>query len=429
LTTRVDTDRRDEIGELSLAFTSMQRALKGRLDDLSLLLTVGQDISTSLNINQSMPIILQGALRGTGASAARAVILNPAGPAPLSFAEGPVGAELAALDRSLMAHLRQEVELVLNSPRQLREFPALAGVTNLPIKALFAVPLRSQNKFQGVFFVGYRQARDFSNSEGTLLHTLAGQATMLVENAHLFANAEGGRQRLAAVLASTTEAVIVTDQTQRIFIINGALEQAFKVSTKELIGRSVADVIPSEQLVLALTQKDSAKRNLKIDGRDGRAYHANVSSITSEAGKVMGQVAVLHDVTQLKEINSMKSDFVNNVSHDLRTPLTVVSGLATALAMSDNLLPEQKEYTDNIVLSVERIVSLVDNLLDLGRIEAGVDLLFEDVDVAALLDELADEHWLFAHESGVKLRIKVAAGLPHISADRTLLYQAVANLL
>jgi signal transduction histidine kinase len=182
-------------------------------------------------------------------------------------------------------------------------------------------------------------------------------------------------------------------------------------------------------LVLALTQTDSTKRNLKIDGKDGRAYHANVSSIVSEAGKVMGQVAVLHDITQLKEIDSMKSEFVNNVSHDLRTPLTVVSGMATALAMSDDLSPEQKEYTDNIVLSVERIIGLVDNLLDLGRIEAGIDLLFEEVDVAELLTELADEHWLFAHDSGVKVRVKVASDLPYVDADRTLLYQAVANLL
>lgn len=429
LTVSVDTDRRDEIGDLSLAFTGMQRALKGRLEDLSLLLTVSQDISTSININQSMPVILQGALRGTGASAARVVILNPSGRVPITFAEGPAGAELATLDRSLMVYLRQEAELALSSPRQIREFPGLADALELPVRALFAIALRSQNMFQGVFFVGYRQAQDFSSSERTLLHTLAGQATILVENARLFANAEGGRQRMAAVLASTTEAVIVTDQTGRVVIINGALEQAFQVTTKEIIGRYVADVIPSQQLVLALTQGDSAKRNLKIDGKDGRIYEANVAGIVSEQGKVMGQVAVLHDVTRLKEIDSMKSDFVNNVSHDLRTPLTVVSGLATALAMSDDLSPEQKEYTENIVLSVERIVGLVDNLLDLGRIEAGVGLLFDDVDVASLLEELVDDHWLYAHDSGVKVRLKLAQDLPLIRADRTLLYQAAANLL
>jgi PAS domain S-box-containing protein len=428
LTTRVRTRRQDEIGELSLAFTDMQLALKGRLDELSLLLHVSQDISSSINITQSMPVILQGALRGTGAAGARVLILNPSGRVPLSFTEGPAGAELAALDRPLMTLLRENKELALGSPRQMRAEPGLEPAVSLPFKALYALPIQSNNKFQGVLFLGYRQVREFSLSERTLLRTLAGQAAVLVDNAYLFANAEGGRRRLAAVLASTSEAVIVTDQTDRILVINRAMERAFELSSTRVRGRVLADVIKSKKLAEALTQAKIGEVDLEIEGKDSRSYYVNVSPIVSQRGLVMGRVAVLTDVTRYKEIDRLKSDFVSNVSHDLRTPLTIMSGYATALAISENLSPEQREYTDNIILSVERMTGLVESLLDQGRIEAGVDLFFEEVDVVALLDELVEEHWLYARQGGVTIKVKAPRDLPAVTVDRTLLSQAVSNL-
>ncbi len=429
LTTRVYTNRHDEIGDLSLAFAGMQLALKGRLEELSLLLNVSKDISSSINISQSMPVILQGALRGTGASGARALILDPSGSVPLAFTEGPSASDMAALDRPLMTLLRQHDELALGSPKEMRSIPGLVNKGSAPVNALYALPLRSSGNFLGILYLGFRQPREFTLSEHTLIRTLAGQAAVLVENAYLFANAEGGRRRLAAVLASTSEAVVVTDQSNRILIINRAMERAFQLSANQVKGRLLTDVIDSKALAEALTQAEPGTLDLEIEGKDNRSYNINVSPIVSQRGLVMGRVALLHDVTQFKEIDRLKSDFVSNVSHDLRTPLTVMSGYATALAMTENLSSEQREYTDNIVLSVERMSGLVDNLLDLGRIEAGVDLFFEEVEVFPLLKELAEEYWLYAHDSGVNLEVKAQRDLPPIMADRTLLGQAVSNLL
>jgi PAS domain S-box-containing protein len=427
-TTVVDVDRQDEVGELGRAFTGMHRALKGRLDELSLLRAVSQDNSTSININQGMPVILQGALRGTGAAGARAVILNPSGRVPLSFAEGPAGEDLAVFDRPLMLALRDTKELSFNSLRQMSQLFEQPGET-LPAKALFAIPLQSQNRFLGIFFLGYRQPREFDNSERDLLHTLAGQATVLVDNAHLFAKAEGGRQRLSAVLSSTREAVLVTDQTERILILNKAMERTFNLSCDHVIGRTVSDVFQSPQLVRALTQPDIGGSDLEIEGKDGRTYFANVSTIVSRRGQVMGRVAVLHDVTQLKEVDRIKSEFVSNVSHDLKSPLTIISGYASQLAMTENLSTEQREYTDNIIVNVERMVNLVDNLLDLGRLEAGMPLVYDEFAVEPFLTDLADDHWLHAHNNGVSVRVKVAQDVPPVTADQAWLYQAIANLL
>lgn len=430
LPARVSAGRQDEIGDLDRAFSDMHKVLKRRLDELSLLLTVSQEASASIDLNDNMPVILQGAIRGTGAAGARAVILNPSSGHPLTFAAGPAGAEMGVLDRPLMSLIREQSEIRLHGAEELRDFQGLGDLRPLLLSGLYAVRLQAGHNFQGFLLLAFRQTRQpLAASELALLQTLAGQASLLIEKSYLFTNAEGGRRRLAAVLASTSEAVIVTDQTARILLLNRAFEKAFGIKAGEVIGRSITDVIPAPTLVELLMDAGPGRRNLEVEGRDRRIYFANASPIASHEGQVLGRVAVLHDITHLKEMDRVKSEFVDNVSHDLRTPLTVLSGYASALSMLDDLTPEQREYSDHILKSVDRMVALVENLLDLGRIEAGVDLIFEDIEVAGLLKGLADEHWLYARESGVTLHVRAAEGLPSVKADRVLLNQALSNLL
>ncbi|MDX1415032.1 MAG: ATP-binding protein [Candidatus Promineifilaceae bacterium] len=429
LATLVQTNRRDEVGRLSLAFRGMQLALKGRLEELSLLLHVSQDISSSVNIMETMPVVLKGALRGTGAIGARAIILNPIGKVPLRFAEGPAGERLSAFDSPLLTLMREKEELCLGTPSQIGAVPELGQISDPAIRALYALPLKSPGRFLGVLFLGFRQVHEFNSSEKSLLRALAGQARVIVENAYLFAHAEGGRRRLAAVLASTTEAVIVTDQTDRILMINRAMERAFQVSSNQVKNRAVTDVIKSKQLVEALTKRGSKPIDLEIAGKDRRIYFASVSPIVSRRGIIMGKVAVLHDISYFKEIDRLKSDFVSSVTHDLRTPLAVISSLVSSLLLTNGLTQEQRNFADNIVLNVERMTGLVDKLLDLARYEAGVDLKFEALDVNSLLKTLVDEHLLFSHKSGVSIRISAPGNLPKIEVDHDSMVCAISNLL
>lgn len=429
LSNAVHTDRDDEIGQLSLAYAQMQRALKQRLDELSLLLNVSHEVSTSIDINHSMPAILQGALRGTGAAGARAVVLNPSGGHPLIFGEGPAAEAMATLDRQLMLRLRHKGELALATPNQIWATLEIKEATRLPVPALLAVALRSHDRFQGILWLGYRKPHNVNQTERDLLHTLGGQASVLVENARLFATAEGGRRRLAAVLASTSDAVIVTDQTERVLLINRAMERVFQLSASKVIGRPVADVISVKLLVEALTGEKDRTRNLEIPTGDGKIYYCSASTIISNDGQVLGRVAVLHDITHYKEIDEMKSDFVATVSHDLRSPLTFMRGYSTMLPMVGDLNEKQQEYVDKILNGIEQMSNLVDDLLDLGRIEAGVDLRYEDIRIEPLLSDIATEYFQHAHLQGIKLEVEVAPGVPAVKGDEALIRQAITNLI
>lgn len=421
--------RDDEIGQLSQAFVQMQQSMKKRLNELSLLLGVSHDVSTGIDLNQGMPAILRGALRGTGAAGARAVVLNPSGGHPLTYGEGPAAEAMAVLDRLIMTRLRHASELMLATPNQIRAALALSKDAEPPLPSLLAIPLYSHDRFQGILWLAYRQPHSFDLTERNLLRTLASQAAVLVENAHLFATAEGGRRRLAAVLASTSDAVIVTDPTERILLVNRSAEKIFDLDASRIGGRPVASVIKVKELVSALTGNDEIVRNLEVPTRDGKTYYASVATIISNEGQIYGRVAVLHDITHLKEIDDMKSEFVATVSHDLRSPLTFMRGYATMLPMVGELNEKQQDYADKILNGIDQMAQLVDDLLDLGRIEAGVDLAQEEIGVESLLSEVATEYWQHAHLSGIKLQVEVAPGVSTVMGDTALIRQAVTNLV
>ena len=188
-----------EVGQLGEAFERMRRSLQQQFHDIRLMLEVSQDISTSIDVRQGIPTILRGALRGTGATGARAIVLNPSGRQPLTFAEGPTSKQMSPLDRKLARLVRQEQEIILRSPDEIRERLELDPQAEVPVRALLALALYAKGRFQGVLWLGYLQPQRFSATELGLTRTLASQTSVLLENARLFATAEGQRRRLAAV--------------------------------------------------------------------------------------------------------------------------------------------------------------------------------------------------------------------------------------
>ncbi len=430
----VRPEREDEVGQLTLAFSQMQRALRQRLDELSLLLSVSNDVAATIHIDEGMAAVLQGVLRGTGAAGTRAVVRNPNAPTPLIFAEGPAAESLSFLDRPLLLRLRNVEELSYSSAGEIAAGLAIdAG----PVAALFALPLRPGGDFQGVLFVAYRQPHYFDSDERGLLRTLAGQATVLVQNAHLFAAAESGRRRLAAILASTTNGVIVTDPTDRVLLVNPAIERAFGLRGASVTGRPVIDALagadPTGTLARRLSLNLSGDGGGPADGKveleaGGRAYLAGISTVYSSEGRTMGRVAVLQDVSDIKEVERMKSDFVAGISHDLLSPLTYMHNYAAMLPVVDDAALAG-EYAEKIMAGIERMKRLVNDLLDLARIEAGLNLQFDQVQVADLLAEVAQEYASPAHMAGVRLVVKAADDLPTIVADPAFLRRAIINLV
>ena len=212
LTVPVAISGEDEIAQLGNAFEQMRVRLQARLNDLSLLLNIAQSVSATLDLERGVHPILEGALEETGANIARFVMLGGGERPQRAFVAGGDPATnqsnaYAELDRAFAAVLtRRRDPLVIQDLAQLKG----AGETdNLQSVAIF--PVRPQNSTVAVLWVGDDKKDAFDEARVNFLSTLASQAAVLVENARLFQAAEGGRRRLAAILASTTDAILVTD--------------------------------------------------------------------------------------------------------------------------------------------------------------------------------------------------------------------------
>lgn len=420
--------RHDEIGRLARVFEQMRQAMKKQFDEFSLLLNVNQAVVSSIDIGRGVPAVLQGMVHGLEADGARAVILNPSGRIPMTFGEGPKADKMATLDRELTVLARSKAEIVLETPNQIRKVLSLRPEQPLPIKSLVVIALLAQERFQGLIWLGFHETHHFTPAELNLLRSLAWQASVLVDNARLYATAEGGRRRLAAVLASTSDAVIVTDQTERVLLINPAMERTFQLRPNEVIGRPVSSIMQNHKLAQILTGEGERTRGIEITAADGRTLYASSSLIVNNDNQVLGRVAVLHDVTKFKEVDELKSQFVQTVSHDLRGPLTFMNGYLTMLNMVGELNQEQREYVHKITAGIQQMTTLIEDLLGLGRLEAGVELLRTEVDIKRLLKHVSEEQQEPAKANGLVLNVQTPPRLPTIRADESLLRRAISNL-
>jgi PAS domain S-box-containing protein len=355
-------------------------------------------------------------------------VLNPSGRQPLMFGEGPASRTMSRYDRQVMSLSQQKQIVILPTPEDVKAQLNSKHPEDLPFQALITMPLITHERFQGVFWLTYRQPHTCDQTELDFLQTLASQSSVLVENARLFATAEGGRRRLAAVLASTSDAVIVTDPTERILLINPAMERFFNLNAAEVVGRPVKAVIESKRLIEALSGTSERARNVEIPVQDGIVLYASASTIFSNDGQTMGRVAVLHDITYLKEVDEMKSEFVATVSHDLRSPLTFMRGYATMMPMVGELTGKQQEYIDKILNGIEQMSVLINDLLDLGRLEAGIDLVVTHFRLSEVLNSIVDEHHQPAESKGIELKVTAdSRRVPMIRGDVALIRQAVTN--
>jgi signal transduction histidine kinase/HAMP domain-containing protein len=420
----------DEVAELRRAFEQMRVSLQGRLDELNRLLVASQGVASSLKLDDALEPVLK-AIVESGANAARIALVREMLPSPVEipvrFSSGPEKDTYKHLDQQLISITEKQERLVmavLSRTRGLDLDPTLPHP-----ESLIAVALRHESRHYGVLWAGYKKQHVFTESDIRFISTLASQASLAVANIRLFLAVEASRRQLEAVLNSTADPVLVTDASHRLIMANPAAGKILGVAIRRGERPELEKTIQIKSLYDLLLASSDEGRTAEINLPDGKTYLATASAMTAE-GRMVGRVCILRDVTELKEIDTLKSDFVATVSHDLRSPLTLMRGYATMLEMAGDLNEQQKNYVKMIVQGVDNMSRLVNNLLDLGRIEFGVDLQVESIPVLDILERVTGGLQLQAKQKKISLGVEIPRDMPHaIEADQELLHQAVHNIV
>ncbi|MBN2005952.1 MAG: HAMP domain-containing protein [Anaerolineae bacterium] len=423
----VDISGEDEVAQLGRAFEQMRQRLRARLNDLSLLLNIAQSVSAMLDLEQGVQPILEGALAETGASVARFILLRSGERAEQAFGVGENHTAYGELEQAFGKVLaRRRERLVMQDVTQAKSAGAPTGSLN----SLAVFPISIQDSLVAIFWVGTAEAEAFDDAKLNFLSTLAGQASILVQNARLFQAAEGGRRRLAAILSSTTDAILVIDGKSRILLTNPAARRLLSLD-ESVHGQLLTDVLMPQALSEALARPDDEPQppTVEVPFEDRRTFYASIAPITGTEGGTLGKVVVLRDVTHFKELDEMKSEFVATVSHDLRAPLTFIRGYATMLMMVGELNDKQHDYLERILMGIDQMGALIGDLLNLRRIEAGVGIRQEPCQLGLIMVEAVDTMRARGTTKGITLRLEPTEGAPTVVGDRTLLRQVISNLV
>jgi two-component system NtrC family sensor kinase len=236
---------------------------------------------------------------------------------------------------------------------------------------------------------------------------------------------EAERHKLEAIIANIQDGVIVMNKNKNIILLNHAVRDIFNLDNKDVVGKALADVISNADLRALLARVgDGPLKYHEINFDDGRVFNAQYTPIPQIGGAV-----TMQDISYLKELDRLKSDFIHTVSHDLRSPLTSILGYTELVERTGPLNPNQQEFLHRLQGSIQHITTLINDLLDLGRLEAGFDTRRELVHLENVLKYSLDIFETQVKKKNIKLIVDVAEDLKPLRANPIRIRQMLDNLL
>ena len=243
------------------------------------------------------------------------------------------------------------------------------------------------------------------------------------------------RNELETVLSSMDEGVIAVDQSERVLSINQAAAKMFQLRSSGVQGRMIQEVVRHKELERfiseALSANDSIAVDLTLYQDEERVLNAHTTPLKGAAEENIGILLVLNDVTQLRKLETMRRDFVANVSHEIKTPLTAIKGFVETLHQGAVSNPDEAERFLGIIdRHVHRLEAIIDDLLKLSRIEQEEKdhIVFEKHPIKGIIQSAVQVCQAKATARNIQIQVDCAIDTS-ANMDVHLMEQAAVNLL
>jgi two-component system NtrC family sensor kinase len=405
-------------------FTS---TLQRQVDEMEALTRLGRQITSSLSLDSVLAAIVDAAVELTGAEEGSLLLIDEATGelymrAARNFQEDFVRTFRLPVTDSLAGSVIRSGEAILfdeNTPQKIK--------TSYLVQSLLYVPLQLHGHVFGILGVDNRHSRlPLTQRHVKLLNTLAGYAVIALENARLYGDVSAERYKLETILTNIQDGVIVVDQDQRLGLVNKAARQIFNTGSEDnLKDTPFREVFQQPELLdLLAVPEDSPTNRTELSPDENHVFSVQITPIQG-----VGRVFTLYDITNLKKLDRIKTEFVHTVSHDLRSPLTAILGYVELIGRAGPVTDLQRDFIRRVQISVQNITHLVDDLLDLGRIESGFDLRKENVRLDQLIHFSADGLKKEMAAKGHHLQVTISPEIPPILANPVQMRQMFDHLL
>ncbi|MBI2607466.1 MAG: GAF domain-containing protein [Candidatus Doudnabacteria bacterium] len=301
------------------------------------------------------------------------------------------------------------------------------------IKSFFNVPVVINNRPMGLLNVASTSAGLYKEDEMTILYTIMNQASTAVSKLENILNQEKGK--LNSMVESMADGVFMVDTRNRLLVINPAAKNMLGISKVQPTIFDVLDALASKfdlrtKIEQSINQdKLMVEEQLQVGTKVLRILISPVKDVQNEA---LGAVVLFHDITKEKAIEKMREDFTSMMVHELRSPLTGIKSIANLLR-EEKIKNEQKKYQEFIELIVSNSASMLDlvnDLLDVAKLEAGkFQVVKKDTDIKKVIETKIQSFQALANEKKLGLASKIVGELPIIQADENKIGQVLNNLL
>ncbi len=366
-------------------------------------------------------------------------------PARFKLTEGLVGWVLSKRQSVVIEDVDQD-------PRWIKEEDDVT-------RSVLAVPIKgTAGEALGAIFLHSSMMNAFAEIDARLVEAAATQLGNALNNAELYRLIREQAERLGvmlrtqqvesvknqAILEGIADGVMMADANGRVILFNAAAERIFSLNRSQALGRMLDEMLglygsrAREWLDIVHQWKenpDAYEAGQYFSDRldvDRQMISVHCSPVFSGSHELLGVVSVFRDVTAEVMADRAKSEFVSNVSHELRTPMTSVKGYVDLLLMGATgpLTDMQRNFLTVIKTNADRLTALVNDILDLSRIETGkVKLDRSPAGIEPLIEQVAASMLPKIQEKKMQLTTVVPEGLPKVFGDPSRMIQILTNLV
>ncbi len=305
------------------------------------------------------------------------------------------------------------------------------------VRSVVCVPFLDENSVVAVVTLVHNEVAHFTPYHLRLLTIVANQATIAIRNAQLFNSLNSQRRQLEAILQSIGDALIVLGSRGNIALANDEALELMGVQDEVLVyGKKLTHYVEHDTVFLPIAEIIEAS----LTGNERWSFETRSERLKTDYQVTMtlwreldvrGYVVVMHDVTQLRDLSRFKDEMLRVASHDLKSPLALITGYADMIGIdTPDLESPVHEYAEIIKSSVERMGDLIEDLLRVERIRTSPIELQEKTDLEALVKVVMVNLRPSAEVRKQRLESDIRLiGIPRIMADTVLVRQAMENLV
>lgn len=389
-------------------YRATDQALNERVRELGAINELARTVSASLDMNEVYRVLVEQVKRHMPVAKAHLYLRDEKKPLLRPFGEAP---ELPnyPLGRGILGQVVAQGESIITNniaayPGFDKQLDAIAPQAEVPMAA---VPLKVKGDVVGVLVLHSQPGTLFSQEDAALLRAFANPVATAVENARLYANSTRQQRAILAMGNTLSEPLTILDDIGNVLVSNEAAQRLLQTNMSQFfaaisssVGRTI-EVQIGEETYLSTTEH--------VEG--------------------IGTIAMMQDITYVKQLEKDRSEFMHMLSHDLKNPLMAITGYANLLERTESLGEKGTRFLNEINVAADRMLDMITQLLETVSRDEAIQLVQEVVDLRQIVGQVVRDTEGAALPKSIQVTGKIEGFPYHIHGDGLRLYHMILNLV